>query len=140
MGPVTRGLTHRRRPATRRPFAAALAVAAVATGSLAGALAGCTSKSPPADPGPGTTTAAAAVAGAAATTVPVDTTLFEAPFYTVVSGDTIGKIASKLGVPVQKLIDANGIAKPDKIQVGQKLRVPSGAVAATTGNTSTTTG
>jgi LysM repeat protein len=134
---VTRGLHHRRLPQTRRP----LAVALVVVGLAAGALAGCKSKTPPADSGPGSTAAAAAAAaGGAATTVPVDTTLFEAPFYTVVAGDTIGKIATKLGVPVQKLIDANGIAKPDKIQVGQKLRVPFGAASGAAAAPTTTTG
>jgi LysM repeat protein len=101
-------------------------------------VAGCKDKAPPAGTDPNTaTTVAGAISGAdpGATVAAVGTTLFEAPTYTVVAGDTIGKIATKLGVPVQTLIDANGIAKPDKIQVGQKLRVPSGAAAAATTTT-----
>ena len=69
-------------------------------------------------------TADSAVAGV------TGTTLFQAPTYTVEAGDTIGRIATKLGVSAQKLIDANGLAKPDRISVGTKLRVPAGAAAA----------
>jgi putative chitinase len=132
---VHRGLPRRRPRVGQRRIAAATLIA-VALG--VGTLAGCKSKTPPVDSGPATTAAvAAAVVGD--TTVPVATTLFEAPFYTVVAGDTIGKIANKLGVPAQKLIDANGISRPDKIQVGQKLRVPVGATGAA-GATTTTAG
>lgn len=54
----------------------------------------------------------------------------EVPMYTVVQGDTVGKIAAKLGVDAQSIIDANGLANANKIQIGQKLRIPAGGKAA----------
>ena len=54
----------------------------------------------------------------------------EVPFYTVVQGDTIGKIATKLGVTAQLIVDANGLANANKISIGQKLRIPAGGRAA----------
>jgi LysM repeat protein len=76
----------------------------------------------------------------------------EVPFYTVVQGDTIGKIATKLGVTAQLIVDANGLANANKISIGQKLRIPAGgrasdgsivgsaaAVAATPAATATST-
>ena len=47
----------------------------------------------------------------------------EAQYYTVKSGDTLSGIAAKYGTTYQKLAQMNGIANPNKIYVGQKLRV-----------------
>ena len=44
--------------------------------------------------------------------------------YEVVSGDTLGKIAKKFGTTYQELARINGIPNPDKIQVGQVLKIP----------------
>lgn len=44
-------------------------------------------------------------------------------YYTVVSGDTLTKIAKKYGTSVAKLVSLNDIKNPNKIYVGQKLRV-----------------
>lgn len=44
-------------------------------------------------------------------------------YYTVRSGDTLSGIASKYGTTYQKLAQMNGIANPDKIYAGQKIRV-----------------
>jgi LysM repeat protein len=44
--------------------------------------------------------------------------------YTVERGDRLIKIAEALAVPLACLIQANGIANPDLIYVGQVLRVP----------------
>lgn len=44
--------------------------------------------------------------------------------YTVVSGDTLSGIASKYGTTYQKLAEYNGIANPNLIIVGQKIRIP----------------
>ena len=44
--------------------------------------------------------------------------------YTVVSGDTLSKIAQKFGTTYQELARLNGISNPDKISVGQVLKVP----------------
>ena len=46
-------------------------------------------------------------------------------FYTVVSGDTLGKIAQKFGTSYQELARINGISDPNFIQVGQVLKIPS---------------
>lgn len=46
--------------------------------------------------------------------------------YTVRSGDTLSKIASRLGTTVAELQRVNGIADANRISVGQVLRVPGG--------------
>ncbi len=133
------------RPALRRATPSRVLVAGIVSATIA--LAGCKGKAAtpsatdpaavPVETAPAP--AADPVAGAASAT-----TLFEAPTYTVEAGDTIGRIATKLGVPAQKLIDANGLAKPDRISVGTKLRVPRGAKVTTGGSSAagptTTTG
>ncbi len=45
-------------------------------------------------------------------------------YYTVVEGDSLSLIAKKLKVKRKDLIAANNITNPNKIRVGQKLRVP----------------
>lgn len=46
--------------------------------------------------------------------------------YTIKSGDTLGVVARKHGVSLQKLLDANNIAKKDanRIKIGQKIIIP----------------
>ena len=44
--------------------------------------------------------------------------------YTVQRGDTMSSIAVKFGVTVAALQNANGITNPDKITVGQVLKIP----------------
>ncbi|MEO1192859.1 MAG: peptidoglycan DD-metalloendopeptidase family protein [Pseudomonadota bacterium] len=44
--------------------------------------------------------------------------------YTVVSGDTLWGIARNQGVPLQSLIDSNGMSEPYLLQIGQQLRIP----------------
>jgi len=44
--------------------------------------------------------------------------------YTVVSGDTLGKIASSFGTSVSSLVSLNGLQNKDMIRVGQILKVP----------------
>ena len=46
-----------------------------------------------------------------------------AVYYTVKSGDTLSGIAAKYGTTYQKIAQMNGIANPNKIYAGQKLRV-----------------
>ena len=46
--------------------------------------------------------------------------------YTVVAGDTISRIAQKTGAKVADIVNANKLADPTKIQVGQVLFVPGG--------------
>ena len=47
----------------------------------------------------------------------------EAQYYTVKSGDTLSGIAAKYGTTYQKIAQMNGLTNPNKIYVGQKLRV-----------------
>ena len=47
----------------------------------------------------------------------------EVKYYTVKSGDTLSEIASKYGTTHKKLAELNGIKNPNKIYVGQKIRV-----------------
>lgn len=44
-------------------------------------------------------------------------------YYTVKSGDTLSAIASKYGTTYQHIAQMNGISNPNRIYVGQKLRV-----------------
>ena len=44
-------------------------------------------------------------------------------YYTVKRGDTLSAIASKYGTTYQQLAKINGIANPNKIYPGQKIRV-----------------
>jgi lysozyme len=44
--------------------------------------------------------------------------------YTVKSGDTLGAIAARFGVSVEILANANDIANPNLIKVGQTLEIP----------------
>jgi LysM repeat protein len=44
--------------------------------------------------------------------------------YTVVSGDTLGAIASQFGVTVAAVESANGISDPSLLQVGAVLTIP----------------
>ncbi len=43
--------------------------------------------------------------------------------YTVVKGDTLGKIAGIYGVTVNELAAWNNIANPNLILIGQKLKI-----------------
>ncbi len=43
--------------------------------------------------------------------------------YTVQAGDTLGGIAKRFGVTVDQLVQWNGLANPDSIDVGQVLKV-----------------
>lgn len=45
--------------------------------------------------------------------------------YTIASGDTLTGIASKLGVGLQALLDANPDADPRRLSIGQAIKVPS---------------
>ena len=47
-----------------------------------------------------------------------------ATIYAVKSGDTLSKIAQKHGTTYQTLAKLNGIADPNKIYIGQKIKIP----------------
>lgn len=44
--------------------------------------------------------------------------------YTIASGDTFAKVAGKLGVSLQALLDANPDADPRRLAIGQVIKVP----------------
>ncbi len=46
---------------------------------------------------------------------------------TVKPGDTISGLADRYGVSVERLMRANGIRNSNHVEVGQTLRLPSGA-------------
>ena len=52
--------------------------------------------------------------------------------HTVSSGETLSQIAEKYGVGLSVLIAANSLRSPDRLRVGQRLTVPSGAGGAPT--------
>ena len=52
--------------------------------------------------------------------------------YVVKSGDTLSGIASKYGTTYQKLAAYNNISNPNKISIGQKIKIPKGSTAQTT--------
>ncbi len=56
----------------------------------------------------------------------------DAQVYTVQKGDTLSTIASMYGTSWKKLAEFNGLSDPNKLRVGQELRIPSslGAPAA----------
>ncbi|WP_349898220.1 muramidase family protein [Parafrigoribacterium soli] len=52
--------------------------------------------------------------------------------YTITSGDTVGKIASKFGVSTQAVLSANGLSHSSIIYPGQTLAIPTVSVASFT--------
>ncbi len=71
-----------------------------------------------------TVSAPTRAAGAPLSTDPVTPPSSSGGTYTVQPGDSLSLIAERLGVSLQALIDANGIADANLIYVGQELIVP----------------
>jgi LysM repeat protein len=61
------------------------------------------------------------------TTINITTTTVQT-YYVVKKGDTLGKIAKAFQVRTTDLMAVNGITNPDHIEVGQELKIPTGAV------------
>jgi len=66
-------------------------------------------------------------APAAAQSAPASTAMVVGGTYTIQKGDSLSKIAKRYGVRSKDLAAANGISNPNKIRIGQKLKVPSRA-------------
>jgi len=60
--------------------------------------------------------------------------------YAVQRGDTLGSIAIRFGVTVDELAQANGLADPNRIYVGQTLVIPGREAPVTAGTTTGTAG
>ena len=50
----------------------------------------------------------------------------QAIYHQVKAGDTLGSVAQKYGVSAQEIARYNAIRNPDKLEVGQRLRIPAG--------------
>ncbi len=75
-----------------------------------------------------TVTAAAPVATAINTVVPLPTATPQTTSYQVQVGDTLGAIATRFNTSIQELAQLNGIVNPDRILLGQVLRIPTAPV------------
>lgn len=95
-----------------------------------------TATTPNTSPAPSTASTAAAstsqpsapassASSSAAATESSASTGGEAKVYEVVAGDNPYSIARRLNVSYQALIDLNNITDPTKLQIGQKLKIPS---------------
>ena len=79
------------------------------------------------------------LAGKSSTPASTPSTTTGDTIYTVKSGDTLSSIAAKYGITYQALASYNGISNPNKISVGQKLKIPKqGAKASQSAATSST--
>ncbi|RMD62553.1 MAG: M23 family metallopeptidase [Alphaproteobacteria bacterium] len=70
------------------------------------------------------TVAVAPVATPAPATAPASATAATVFAYRVQAGDTVYGIARRLGVPLRSVIEANRLAPPYRLAVGQTLRIP----------------
>jgi len=75
---------------------------------------------------PGTTTTTTTPSTGTTTTpsTPVTTPTTSTGTYTVVAGDSLGRIASRFSVTLSALMSANGLSNPNLIFVGQVLKIP----------------
>jgi LysM repeat protein len=63
------------------------------------------------------------------TTITTSTTIStDRIFYTVKRGEFLSLIAESFGVPVQAIVELNGLADANDIQAGQTIEIPTGVV------------
>lgn len=74
------------------------------------------------------TSSSSSTSSSTSTTTTTSTSTSNSEPYTVVKGDTLGKIATKYGTTVSKLAELNGITNVNVISVGQKI-YPNSTVA-----------
>jgi LysM repeat protein len=83
-----------------------------------------------AEPAPPTTTPphtpmpTTAIASSTPTVPPTEPPTPAPLVYVVKEGDTLSSIAQAYGVTVQEIVEANGLANPDVLNVGQELVIP----------------
>ena len=94
-------------------------IAITSTLAVLGALGACGSDSPKTST---VRTALPPLTTAPPTSAAPTTTI--AQFYEIQNGDSLTAIADKFGVDLAQLIALNKIKDPNKIQAGQKLRIP----------------
>ena len=85
---------------------------------------------------PAASAAASARASAAAPTAtipasPSPTPTIAGTVYTVKEGDSLSAIAAQNNTTIDAIVKANDLTDPDKLQVGQKLIIPSAGAGAT---------
>lgn len=51
--------------------------------------------------------------------------------YVVGSGDTLGSIAIRFDTTIDAIIELNGLEDPDRLAIGDELRIPGGATGGT---------
>jgi LysM repeat protein len=79
------------------------------------------------------------VTSSTTSTLVTTTTEARQQIYVVQPGDSLSEIAKAFQVSQTSLMALNGITEPDKIQVGQELKIPVGEVVVTALPTTTTT-
>ena len=60
--------------------------------------------------------------------------------YTIVRGDTLSGIAKRFGTTYQEIARLNGIADPNKIRVGQVIKIPDSSGSGSSGSGSSGSG
>ena len=111
-----------------RRLATVTAVGAPASIALTMLLAGCGDNTP-STVGQGPTLPPIVTTAPVVVTVVVSTTLPE--YYEVQRGDTLTEIAVAFGLPVQAIMQLNGMTDPNAIQAGQILQLPPRDIVAT---------
>ncbi|CAB4363151.1 unannotated protein [freshwater metagenome] len=64
------------------------------------------------------------IATTTTTTTILQTTTTYPDFYTLQSGDTLGKVAKRFGTTIDELMALNNITDKNKVQAGQDIKLP----------------